>query len=160
MIKRYAGIGSRETPRPILDLMTLCSIKLDSLGYVLRSGHAVGADSAFEYGSNHKEIFVANDATSNAIEMASNYHNNWENCSVYVKKLHGRNSMIILGEKLDTPVQFVLCWTKDGRDSGGTGLAIRLARHLNIPVFNLYNYEDKLRIYKFLNINTELPDIF
>ena len=34
---------------------------------------------------------------------------------------------------------FVICWTKDAKDIGGTGLAIRLARKQNIPVFNLAN---------------------
>lgn len=35
--------------------------------------------------------------------------------------------------------RFVICWTHDGTDVGGTGQAIRIARHYCIPVFNLYN---------------------
>lgn len=44
---------------------------------------------------------------------------------------------------------FVVCWTSDGKDSGGTGQALRIARDRNIPVYNLYNkgvYEECLEI--------------
>lgn len=157
----YAGIGSRETPRSILDLMTLIAVKLESLGYILRSGGAIGADTAFEDGvKSLKEIFYDIDATSDAIELASQFHPAWHNCRSGARKLHGRNSMILLGKNLDTPVKFVVCWTKDGKDTGGTGLGIRIAESMNIPIFNLYKYEHKERIYKFLNINTDTIDIF
>lgn len=54
----YAGIGSRETPRSILDLMTAIARKLEALGYTLRSGGATGADTAFEEGVERlKEIY-------------------------------------------------------------------------------------------------------
>jgi predicted Rossmann fold nucleotide-binding protein DprA/Smf involved in DNA uptake len=55
MTKYYAGIGSRETPKDICDIMTQLAIKLANNGWVLRSGGAKGADrSRFE-----KEIFYA-----------------------------------------------------------------------------------------------------
>ena len=31
----------------------------------------------------------------------------------------------------------MVCWTENGRVQGGTGMAIRLARHCRIPVLNL-----------------------
>jgi hypothetical protein len=34
--------------------------------------------------------------------------------------------------------EFVICWTHDGTDVGGTGQAIRIANHYKIPVFNMY----------------------
>ena len=157
----YAGIGSRETPRSILDLMTMIAIKLESLGYTLRSGGAIGADSAFESGvKSLKEIFYDYNATSESIELASHYHPAWHNCRSGARKLHGRNSMIMLGRNLDTPVKFVICWTKDGKDTGGTGLGIRIAEHLRIPIFNLYRYDDKKRLIDFIGVKTEEVDIF
>ena len=146
----YAGIGSRETPRSILDLMTAIARKLEALGYTLRSGGATGADTAFEEGVERlKEIYYDYDATSEAIEYASQFHPAWHNCRSGGRKLHGRNSMILLGRKLDTPVRFVICWTKDGKASGGTGQAIRIAEGCNIPVFNLFNANaiDRLEAY-------------
>lgn len=38
--------------------------------------------------------------------------------------------------------EFVICWTHDGTAVGGTGQAIRIANHYNIPVFNMYNLSD------------------
>ena len=39
--------------------------------------------------------------------------------------------------------EFVICWTHDGTDVGGTGQAIRIANHYNIPVFNMFNMNAK-----------------
>ena len=45
---RWAGIGSRETPLPLLSKMTEVGEFLGKIGYVLHSGGAIGADMAFE----------------------------------------------------------------------------------------------------------------
>ena len=137
-MKFYAGIGARSTPLEVLNMMTEIAVKLDELGYTLRSGGASGADSAFAKGTNHAEVFRAYDATSKAIEMASQFHPAWERCNDYVRKLHGRNVQILLGNNLDNPVDFVICWTPKGEVVGGTGLGIRLAKAKNIKVYNLY----------------------
>lgn len=50
-MKYYTGIGSRETPKDIMKLMTDVAFKLASKGFILRSGAAQGADTAFEDGA-------------------------------------------------------------------------------------------------------------
>lgn len=50
MTKYYAGIGSRNTPDHIQNIMTRLATKLEQEGWILRSGGAEGADSAFERG--------------------------------------------------------------------------------------------------------------
>jgi hypothetical protein len=50
-MKTYTGIGSRETPKDILKLMTDIAFKLAQKGFILRSGSAGGADTAFEEGA-------------------------------------------------------------------------------------------------------------
>jgi len=152
LMNYYAGIGSRNTPSNIQSIMREVASKLETIGYVLRSGGAIGADSAFESGiinPNNKEIYYAKDATIQAIELAKQFHPAWNKCSPYVQQLHGRNSMILLGNELDKPVNFVICYTEDGKDSGGTGLGIRIANHYKIPVFNLHdvNTINRLNIY-------------
>lgn len=136
----YAGIGSRKTPDYILKKMTNLAKKLNDADLILRSGGANGADSAFEAGAKNKEIFRADDATDESIKLASQFHPNWEACSDYVKKLHGRNVMIILGEDLKTPVKFLVCWTKDGKEEGGTGQALRVAKHYQIKIYNMGSF--------------------
>lgn len=57
-MKIYTGIGSRETPYEILQLMKELA-RLMSECFILRSGGADGADSAFESGcSGLKEIYL------------------------------------------------------------------------------------------------------
>ena len=134
----YAGIGSRTAPDDILDIMTRVAQKLAALGYKLRSGGAPGSDSAFARGAgNAKEIFGPNDATAEAIELASQFHPAWNRCNGYVRKLHGRNSQIILGRNLIVPVKFVLCYTKNASGKGGTGMGIKISNAYNIPIYDM-----------------------
>jgi predicted Rossmann fold nucleotide-binding protein DprA/Smf involved in DNA uptake len=58
----YSGIGSRRTPENIQELMVKLGHYLAGRGWVLRSGGAEGADTAFEKGCDQvhgrKEIFL------------------------------------------------------------------------------------------------------
>ena len=68
---------------------------------------------------------------------AAAHHPAWGRCSDAVRKLHARNAAVLLGPDADAPVDAVVCWTEGGQVAGGTGMAIRLARHHRIPVLNL-----------------------
>ena len=71
--------------------------------------------------------------------MASKFHPRWDALPVYVKMLMGRNSYQILGLDLETPSDFVICWTLDGQITGGTGQTLRMAAYYGIPVLNFGN---------------------
>ena len=147
----YAGIGSRSTPEHILRQMTVLANNLEREGFILRSGGANGADSAFARGvvdNLHKNIYLPwkgfNDDTSilfpptpEAYKLAAKYHPAWKYCSGAAKSFHARNSHQLFGYQLDCPVQFVLCWTPNGKTVGGIGQAIRIAQDCDIPVFNM-----------------------
>lgn len=150
MEKIYTGIGSRETPNPILILMTAIAGDLEKRGWVLRSGGASGADAAFEQGvknKSHSVIYRPEHTTLEAMQLAAKFHPAWDRCSAYARKLHGRNCFQILGITLDNPTKFVVCWTKDGKASGGTGQAIRMAEAYSIPVFNLHDLNNLHYMY-------------
>lgn len=151
----YAGIGSRETPADVLARMTRIATYLATLGYTLRSGGADGADTAFENGSGTKQIFTAKDATYDALALAEPFHPAWHRCSEFAKKLHARNAMIVLGAALNDPVQFVVCWTKDGGATGGTGQALRMAAGYGIPEFNLFYPTAAADLYERLKRNAK-----
>jgi hypothetical protein len=163
-MKYYTGIGSRKTPKQILDLMTSIAIKLSTLNYILRSGGAIGADIAFENGADPTKckIYKANDATIETFQIAQKFHPAWEKCSNYVQKLHARNVFQILGDDLKTPSNFVICWTPDGAinhiqrsiKTGGTGLAISIAYSYNIPVFNLQRLDHRNKLINFCQKNS------
>ena len=158
----YAGIGSRETPAHVLEIMATVANELAGRGWTMRSGHAGGADSAFEAGARSAngpmEIFIPwsgfnggyherdsvinaqvlpNWITANGI--AGQLHPAWNKCSSGAKLLHTRNIYQIAGQDLTSPVNCVVCWTTDGKASGGTGQAMRFAEYLEIPIFNLYS---------------------
>lgn len=153
----YAGIGSRETPHNVLSYMRILAEELAKRDWCLRSGGANGADSAFEKGCDQtagaKEIFLPwkdfNGSKSElfnqsygAFLLAEAYHPNWSACKTAARKLHARNVHQILGLDLDTPVKFVVCYTKDGKRTGGTGQALRIAEKLNIPIVDYGAYKD------------------
>jgi hypothetical protein len=162
--KAYAGIGSRETPKDVCLYMTAIAKRLAKLGYSCYSGGAEGSDSAFERGAIvNRKIFLPwdgfnkkNISNLNKLhgedsylvpefnsDLVRKYHPKPDALSDAGWKFMSRNSYQVLGPDLKSPVDFVLCWTKDGKASGGTGQAIRIAIDHRIPVFNLKNgYDD------------------
>lgn len=155
-MKIYTGIGSRSTPEHIITLIHQISKKLDDMGFLLRSGGADGADSAFEKFSTRKEIYLPWDGFNGrnhdgesyfdylqcpgwSIAKASvdTFHPASKTLSSAGRRLMARNAMQITGRNCKTPTGVVICWTKDGKDVGGTSQAIRMARYFNIPVLNL-----------------------
>ena len=163
MNKYYAGIGSRETPLSLCPLIKQVVEILNKKDYILRSGGAQGADTFFEQYSIKKEIFLPwKDYNGNkselygaphplAIEIAKIYHPNYEGLSNGAKTLMARNSQQIFGSDMKTPVEFVVCWTKDGKASGGTGQCIRVATYYKIPVYNLKNEQDIQKLFSHIN---------
>ncbi len=164
MDKFYAGIGSRETPSDILELMTCVAKHYEKEGYILRTGGAYGADKAFADGCTNKEIFVPwagynglplkYPVPDEASIIAAKHHPLWFKLPQGAKKMMARNVLQILGPTLDKPSSLVVCWTRDGCTTtkerswktGGTGQAISIANTYNIPVYNLAR-KDHLGIY-------------
>lgn len=166
-MKYYTGVGSRNTPRNILSLMSKIARQLNKDGWTLRSGGAAGADTAFEYNTaDSAEIFLPwkgfnghpsalHHISPKAYEIAEKFHPAWERLRLSVRKLHARNVHQVLGVGLDSPSKFLICWTADGKASGGTGQAIRIAEHYGIPVFNLYFESVQLRLKKYIGAEPE-----
>ncbi|TXG85497.1 MAG: hypothetical protein E6R13_02035, partial [Spirochaetes bacterium] len=106
-MKYYAGIGSRQTPKELIPTIDKIVLKLNELGYTLRSGAADGADTFFENKSVLKEIFLPwkgyNNHTSELYNdtpegwvLAEKYHPNWKALSDGAKKLMVRNGYQVL----------------------------------------------------------------
>lgn len=162
--KYYAGIGSRDCPLEVLKAMNSLASWLSKRGYILRSGGAEGSDRAFEEGCDladgKKEIFLPwrkfNNSNSNLylwenlfeyynqsemVEIARKYHPYFDKLKDGAKRLIIRDAFQVLGGNLDNPSDFIICYTKNGSGSGGTGQAIRIAKGYNIPVFDFGKYE-------------------
>lgn len=168
-MKYYAGIGPRRTPKDVCDVMTSIARQLVPTGWCLRSGHAEGADQAFEAGAVNKEIFLPWEGFNKAypnlkdtgvreldekqLSIARRHHPAWENCSSGAQRLLARNVPIILGETLDDPVTLVITWLPEGYE-GGTMHALRIASTYGVPVFNMYYTEEQTALAKFI-LNVE-----
>jgi len=162
-VKYYAGIGSRQTPLEFKALIKEISFFLEKEQYVLNSGGADGADSFFEEGIKNKQIFLPsqywNDNPSmlyhispDAYSIAKKFHPNWHGISGFAKKLMGRNSYQVLNRDLNSPVDFIVCWTENGEVKGGTAQALRIAAFYDIPVCNLFFYDSFDKFLDFYEI--------
>ena len=76
-------------------------------------------------------------------DVAAPHHPAWQRCPARVRDLHARNVAILIGVNMREPVHAMVCWTEGGRVEGGTGMAIRLARHYRIPILNLANIDTR-----------------
>lgn len=165
----YAGIGHRvlggfrepNTNEPVENVMAWIAGELEKLGYTLNSGGAKGADAAFEYGVKlpaHKNIFRPEDATETTRAIAQELHPAHERLHGHALDLYARNTNQIFGRNLDSTIDFVVCYTKDGceshetrsRESGGTGQAIEMATRKGAKVFNMKNPDWFKRLKKYL----------
>lgn len=140
----YAGIGSRSTPSNVLKVMRVIAARMARNEWVLRSGAAYGADRAFEAGVDsteyccHKQIFTANDTIPIwAFDTVDQFHPAPHRLGAFARRLMARNALQVLGPHGDEPSQLVICWTQNGRWTGGTSQALRIAHHHGIPIHNL-----------------------
>jgi hypothetical protein len=136
----YAGIGSRETPKEVLDLMTKAAKYLDDLGYTLQTGFTFknketgldeeGADKAFSDGSKNKTLFgpsgirrtvkgvttqesYDNDVTQKSNTIVKEIHPAPDMLTSGAVKLMARNTNQIFGKNLNSSVDFVLFYAKE-----------------------------------------------
>jgi hypothetical protein len=160
-----AGIGSRKTPFHILSEMREIGAWCRESSIWVRSGHAEGADYAFEEGA--QEYCIAylpwtgfnnklartkahfclplEQMFSQYSKLIKKYHPASDKLSSGALKLMKRNCCQVLGNKLDSPVFAVICWTPQSLSSmgmpewkGGTGFACRMAFDYTIPILNMY----------------------
>lgn len=168
-MKYYCGVGSRETPGDVLEVMQRAAVYLRGEGYVLRSGHATGADWAFEQGAQAESLIflpwrpfgqqrygddpgrpvLGKAVVAPETELLANYQllvdlgiRTQAQPNRTVALLHGRNVLQV------TDAQFVLCWcpVRNGQPQGGTATAVKLAEHWGIPVLNLLDADIMLRV--------------
>ena len=153
-----AGIGSRQTPYEVLDVMYDFGAFIARNKGILRSGGAKGADQAFIRGAcgcdeSRVEVYLPwagyecrhfpkccvklETPDVGAYTIAKAYHPAWIQCDTAARKFHARNMHIIFGKDLNDPVDLVICWTPNGLGGGGTGQGMRAAMAYGIDVVDL-----------------------
>ncbi len=176
MTPSYAGIGARATPKHIIDMIRITASLLAKDGYICKTGAALGADQAFAIGAinsggqvhlkipwpNYEQNWIQLMSASGlvttreikyhdiqAYESVKRLHPKANSLSQAVIKLHARNYLIIEN------TQFVICWSPEGKTTGGTGQGIKIANELGITVYNLGNQETYNIFEKRINIRTK-----
>jgi len=200
MLAYYTGIGSREAPLQIKNLMTEIAMCMASYNWILRSGAADGADAAFEIGAkDKKEIFLPFkgfnghksflvlgspllDARAEQLAEKVWTERNilgytkcpWDNLKDTTRAFMIRNIHQVCGPDLITTSRVVICWTKDGLASGGTGQVLYavemmekkqegklLEERKRVPqIINLYHSSSIDFIKEMLRNNTDPNNIW
>jgi len=143
----YTGVGSRETPKDVGELMEQVAYKLATDGYVLRSGGAAGADNyfyqgakrAFEegyvkpciylswngmnelYHDEEKGLYVANRFVAtypDAQAIAKDVRGSFDGLGRGGIAHHTRNVFQVIGHDLNTPSRFLICWAVPSGTAG------------------------------------------
>ena len=79
----------------------------------------------------------------------------YNNLSEFARNAHIRNVYGLTGKNLDLPTEFMTCWTPDAKPKGGTGVSIKIARTLYIPVYNL---ADMFQVQELQELLEQLKD--
>lgn len=176
-IKTYAGIGSRDiTVGEHITINKVASL-LSDMGVILFSGNAPGADQAFQKGSKGKNIvfipwtgfekdsfdyereslqYYVLGNSPEGLKSIQKFHPAPQSLSEGARKLMARNYHQICGAGECPQVSFVVCCVnKDsaGNYCGGTSQALRIAKSLNIPIYNIrengwsQNLKEYLKLY-------------
>lgn len=174
-------VGARAVMPVWVDRALAISSVMCNLNCVFRSGAAVGMDTTWEQthkqlGMSHNlEIFLPSDGfngrhdtggynmvitpdeLNQALTILTN-HNIVKDVRAYpgyIKRLFARNVQQLLGKSFDTPSDLCLYAAPEdtqGVVSGGTRIAVYLARSLNIPCVNIAHDNEWLQLRTILNI--------
>lgn len=168
------GIGTRKTNSQAFAMLYKIARRMAHHGWKLRSGGALGADTAWEKGFegfDAKEIFLSRgtslDIAKNAAcgrisdygdiwldaeDIASRLHARWDYLDPTSQALHTRNVFQILGMDLNTKTDVVAAYAPPFGASvkGGTATAYNLARAKGIPTFNLWTNDGQKNFFAFV----------
>lgn len=167
----YAGIGSRKISVEEELYISDLGKKFSKMGFFLYSGHADGADMAFEKASDPELSVIwlpwkdfngkINSNTGIVVgdreeaKESLKYHPNPKSLSKGGRALMGRNRFQVLGDPPLYPmVDFIVCCADEfnGKLLGGTSQAIRIANKYNIPYFNIRYLENRSKLDNYISI--------
>lgn len=141
-------------------------------GIYVRSGHADGADYAFEQGAQDHAIvympwrgfgsdrplltkhvvypkYASGYARQSAKQSVFKFHPRAHSLGDTAMRFMTRNYYQVMGSKTKKkPVNAIVCWTPNGSGSGGTGQALRIGQYYDIPVLDLgHKFNCNLKIH-------------
>lgn len=138
----YAGVGPRTSPEWVLAVMRRLGRYMAQQDYTLSSGHAKGADLAFEYGcdlvNGPKRIFPPDPLKGHPLQrilwhLASYANPRFQYLGEYKQYPLLRNPLILFGNDLSHPVALAITWMpgEPSTWTGGTANTMRLLMGYN-----------------------------
>ena len=128
LYKPYAATGNREAPPEILKKFEEIAKKLEALGYTARVGGFEGIEETVEKATTKNEIHLPwrefgqkqsrfTFTTDRAMAIAKMFHPTFDTMKKSVQLFLAKNARLIMGDKMNSPALFLLCWTEDGVES-------------------------------------------
>lgn len=172
----FSGIGSRQTPPEICNIISKIGNKLQKVKnpkqLILRSGRAEGADKAFEkyVHSENKIIYTPQNFNQNPenldicipeLESILDPGIKLKNMRPFIKLLLLRDINQVLGDPENgwQKSKFLICWVPTEnyslKEAGGSRYAIRCALKHGIKVYNLLNEQTMKMVCEWLKISQE-----
>ena len=166
--KPVAMTGNQDTPPQIMEKMVEIAKTLEANGYTVRVGGLDGIEDTIEKALTKPEVHLPfkdfnqkqskfTYVSDRAMAVAKLFFPNWDAMKKGVQYFLAKNARILMGQRVDSPALFLVCWTDDGVESikdrtnrtGFTGHPIAIASALGIPIFNLGNTlaEQRLMMY-------------
>lgn len=99
-------------------------------------------------------VMLSGEKKNEAERIASQFHPAWDKCTSGAKSLHTRNVPQVLGLDLRSKTDLVVCYTIDGKATGGTGQAMRIAMNEGIPIANLKIPEERKLLEEFFELGS------
>lgn len=96
-MKFYTGVGSRETPDEMMEVIRQLAYKLARKGFRLRSGAAEGADKAFEAGWWKARMDVIKECPHASHAMSAEIYIAWSGFNGHTATSHAGNVYIPSG---------------------------------------------------------------
>ena len=166
--KPVAMTGNPDAPPEIIERMIQIAKRLEAMEFTVRIGGMQGIEDAIEKAIEKKEVHLPfkdfdqkqskfTYVSERATAVAKMFFPNWDAMKKGVQLFLAKNARVLMGQRVDSPALFFVCWTQDGVESfkdttnrtGFTGHSIAIASALGIPIFNLGNptAEQRLNMY-------------
>ncbi|UFP94580.1 hypothetical protein [Gloeobacter morelensis] len=161
----YTGVGSTEPPPDVAALVILVAQHLAGQGMVVRTGHDKGTDAAFATAAaaESRRIYVPHsgaggyqdglvvcdpETIARATRLAASVHPHWKSYNNFQRRAHTRRVFQLLGEDLDSPSAYVICFVPedgDGKIQGSARTILALAQVQRIECYNLAELQTRTR---------------
>lgn len=165
----YAVTGNKDVPPEIVSKVKELVNYLNGHGFTSRMGCDDPIENAAyesaakkeailpwrEFNSIESKFTFTNDR---AMAIAKKFHPTFDNMKKGIQLILAKNARLILGNRMDQPARFLLCWTEDGVENirqktaktGYTGHTIAIACGAGVPVFNLANPDAEKRLREYV----------